>query len=258
MLHYPESFITALQAIWGDGFLSPGGPAEVATMLTGVDLSGLSVLDIGCGVGGIDCLLVREHGAKHVIGIDVEPQLVDHAKARVAREGLTDRIDIRLVTPGPLPLEDASIDAVFSKDAMLHIPDKAGIYAEILRVLKPGGLFVASDWLRGGADDRTVPDILVEWGAAMGLDAAFFTPAMTEKALTAAGFSDVRVNDRHAWYHKEIENEAAMVTGDGFDRLVAAIGRDGAENRVESYTLRQRAVDEGALRPTHLFGRKPG
>ena len=57
-LHYPDSFINALQAIWGDGFLSPGGPEEIAAMLDGNDLTGLSVLDIGCGVGGIDCLLV--------------------------------------------------------------------------------------------------------------------------------------------------------------------------------------------------------
>ena len=49
--------------------------------------------------------------------------------------------------PGPLPFADASFDIVFSKDALLHVPDKDALFAEIFRVLKPGGVFAASDWM---------------------------------------------------------------------------------------------------------------
>ena len=45
--------------------------------------------------------------------------------------------------PGPLPFTDASFDVVFSKDALLHVPDKDALFAEIFRVLKPGGVFAA-------------------------------------------------------------------------------------------------------------------
>ena len=48
---YNEKFIIALQWMWGDGFLSPGGPEEVASMLEDVDLRGCSVLDVGSGLG---------------------------------------------------------------------------------------------------------------------------------------------------------------------------------------------------------------
>jgi SAM-dependent methyltransferase len=93
---------------------------------------------------------VQDHGAGSVVGIDLEPDLVEKARARAARHALADRIDCRQVVPGPLAFPDATFDVVFSKDSMVQIPDKPAIYAEVRRVLVPGGLFVASDWLRGG------------------------------------------------------------------------------------------------------------
>ena len=54
------------------------------------------------------------------------------------------------VDGGALPFDAATFDVVFSKDSMVQIPDKPKIYADVLRVLRPGGRFIASDWLRGG------------------------------------------------------------------------------------------------------------
>src|SRR5687767_4141154 len=107
-------------------------------MLVGCHLTGLRVLDIGSALGGVDLLLATQHGAAEVIGIDVEPQLI-------ASADLADRIKFRLVEPGPLPFEQENFDAVFSKDAMVHIEDKDGLFAEVVRVLRPGGMFIASD-----------------------------------------------------------------------------------------------------------------
>lgn len=256
-LHYPDQFIAALQAIWGDGFLSPGGPAEIATMMGTSRLDGMSVLDIGCGVGGIDLILVEEYGADHVTAIDVEPQLVDHAANRVSAANLGSRIDVQLVEPGPLPFDADSFDAVFSKDAMLHIPDKASLYTDLLRVLRPGGRLIASDWLRGGPDDGPVPAILEEWGRKTGLTADFATPGMTERALEEAGFQDVRVRDRNEWYAGELRKEELQVTGPGFQQLEATIGMEAAIQRHQSFEIRKQAVAEGALRPCHLYGVKP-
>jgi SAM-dependent methyltransferase len=255
--HYPDSFVEALQAIWGDGFLSPGGPEEVAAMLSDSDLSGARVLDIGCGVGGVDVLLVEAYDAEHVTAIDVEASLIEHAVARVNRMDLGDRIEPMLVSPGPLPFDPDGFDVVFSKDAMLHIPDKRALYADVLRVLRPGGRLIASDWLRGGDEEGPVPDILRVWGEVNGLVADFATPDATRRAMESAGFEDARVVDRNAWYREEIKKEGSQVTGPGFQQLSAALGEDRALNRVESYKVRRAAVDAGALRPCHLYGRKP-
>ena len=53
--------------------------------------------------------------------------MVAHARAKVERAGLQDRIEIRRVSPGPLPLSDAGVDIVFSKDSIVHIPDKEAL-----------------------------------------------------------------------------------------------------------------------------------
>ena len=53
--HYPQDSILFLEEMWGDGFLSPGGPEEVRRLLTGLDVAGRTVVDIGSGAGGGDC-----------------------------------------------------------------------------------------------------------------------------------------------------------------------------------------------------------
>ena len=120
---YPDDFVAGIEWMWGEGFLSPGGPDEVRALLEGVDLTGCRVLDVGSGLGGIDILLVTEHGARGVVGLEVEPQLLARAEQAVARAGLSERIRFQLVSPGPFPVADESFDVVFSKDSMIHIPD---------------------------------------------------------------------------------------------------------------------------------------
>jgi SAM-dependent methyltransferase len=157
-MQYAKEFTDALQFMWGEGFLSPGGPEEVAEMVAGIDLTGKRVLDVGSGLGGVDILLATRHGAAAVVGIDVEPQLVESARALIATKGLTERVTFQLVEPGPLPFPNASFDVVFSKDAMVHIEDNAALYAEVLRVLKPGGWFTAADWLWAEGADKSPVD----------------------------------------------------------------------------------------------------
>ena len=60
---YPEESAGKLQLIWGDGFLSPGGPAEISRLLGNRRVAGLGILGIGSGTGGADVVLVRDHAA---------------------------------------------------------------------------------------------------------------------------------------------------------------------------------------------------
>src|SRR6202051_405406 len=86
---YDDGMQALLQIIWGDGYLSPGGAAEGARLLEGSDIGGCAVLDIGCGLGAIDELLVKEYHAASVIGIDVDPSLLEHMRARIERARMT-------------------------------------------------------------------------------------------------------------------------------------------------------------------------
>ena len=56
---YTGQMIGMLETVWGEGWLSPGGADEVGRVVAGVDFTGKTVLDIGCGVGGVDFYLVE-------------------------------------------------------------------------------------------------------------------------------------------------------------------------------------------------------
>ncbi len=255
-IEYPESFIAYIQAMWGEGFLSPGGPPEVAKILEGESIAGCRVLDIGCGIGGCDLELLRNHGAGSLVGIDVEPQLIAHSRELARRHGLEERMECRLVEPGPLPFEAADFDIVFSKDAMVHIPEKSGLYRDVLRVLRPGGLFLASDWLRGwvGGNSPTMD----AWMATAGLHFEMETPQNTKAAMELAGFTDVAVRNRNRWFRDQTRRDLAQLEGPARRKLVEALGAEGAEAMLHRTRLRIEIVDSGELSPCHLKGRKPG
>ena len=59
-----------------------------------------------------------------------------------------------------MPLDDRNFDVVFSKDSIVHIPDKVALAQDVFRVLKPNGWFVASDWLIGH-DDEPSPEMVL-------------------------------------------------------------------------------------------------
>ena len=105
---YPEEFVAGLEWMWGEGWLSPGGPVEVAAILEGRSIRGQRVLDVGCGLGGVDVELVLTHGAAEVVGIDIEPRLLARARTLVARHGLEERISLHHVQPGPFEQPELS------------------------------------------------------------------------------------------------------------------------------------------------------
>ena len=252
---YDEDLMAVLEAIWGEGFMSPGGVDEVDRYLDGIDLGGQSVLDIGCGLGGVDLHLVRAHSAAQVIGIDIEMPLIERCQKLASKYGLDDRIEFRCVEPGPLPFDDQSFDIVTSKDSIIHIADKHALARDVARVLKPGGWFVASDWLAGY--EGTPSPVMQAYLEAEGLDFGLASAETYADALAAAGFEDIGVVDRNAWYRDVARVERDRLAGELFDELERTVGKEFALHNVEIWDKMILALDEGGLRPTHLRGRKP-
>ena len=192
---YHDQMISMLEEVWGEGWLSPGGPEEVGRVLEGLNLTGKSVLDIGCGVGGIELVLINKHGAGYVTGIDVEDTVLAHARKHAQARGLADRIGLVKVAPGPLPFPPQTFDVVFSKDSIVHIPDKHALMRDVFRVLKPGGWFAASDWLIGH-DDEPSPQMKV-YIASEGLDFGMASPSKYRDAMISAGFINIETRSRN-------------------------------------------------------------
>lgn len=252
---YDEGMQTLLQIMWGDGYLSPGGTAEVARLLDGCDISGCTILDIGCGLGTIDQLLVDEYHAASVIGIDVDPSLLEHMRARIERALMTDRIQGLQVGSGPLPFADGSFDVVFSKDSLVQIPDKPAIFAEVRRVLRPLGRFIASDWLRGGTSEYS-PQML-EFFRLEGIAYNMATLDESAAALCAAGFENVEVRDRHDWYLDLAQRELEAMEGPLHPMIAQRIGVERARHFIDNWRQLVIVLARGELRPGHFKAVKP-
>ena len=254
--HYEEGLIAFLEVMWGDGYLSPGGAGEVRRLLEGIDIIGKTVLDIGCGSGGITAALVAEHGAAKVIGVDVEEPVCRHARAMAVRAGVSDRVEIRQISPEyPMAIADGTIDIVFSKDSIVHIPDKEALAQEAFRLLKPGGWFVASDWLISH-DGPPSPE-MADYIRREDLDFGMASPQRYQKALETAGFLKVQLNNRNRWYFETAKEELARMQGPERPKFDATLGKEGIDEQIDLWQAMIGVLATGEHCPHHFRGQKP-
>jgi ubiquinone/menaquinone biosynthesis C-methylase UbiE len=253
---YDAGMLTLLQIIWGEGFLSPGGAEELARLFEGSNIGGCEVLDIGCGLGAIDELLITQYRARSVVGIDIDPSLLSGMQRRIERAGLAQRIRAVKVDGGPLPFAPASFDVVFSKDAMVQIPDKPAIFTEVLRVLRPGGRFIASDWLRGGSGAYS-PEMM-EFFRLEGIAYNMASLEESAAALRRAGFVDVEIRDRNDWYLQLAQRELESMQGALRPLIVGQIGAERTQHFIDDWRQLVVVLGRGELRPGHLKAAKPG
>jgi phosphoethanolamine N-methyltransferase len=145
---------------------------------------------------------------------------------------------------------------VFSKDSLVQIPDKPAIFAEVLRVLRPGGRFIASDWLRGGAGEYSAE--MLEFFRLEGIAYNMATLAESAAALRTAGFESVEIRDRHEWYSYLAERELQAMEGRLKPIIVQRIGAERARHFIDNWRQLVVVLKRGELRPGHLKAAKPG
>ena len=251
---YDEALMALLEAVWGEGFMSPGGTGEVDRYLQGIDVAGRSVLDIGCGLGGVDLHLATHHRAAHVTGIDIEAPLIARCIELVQRTVAAGNTTFLCVEPGVLAFKEASFDIVTSKDSIIHIADKRALAKDVFRVLQPGGWFAASDWLAGYDEQPSLE--MQEYLVAEGLDFGLAPASVYRQALHDAGFDKVQLNDRNDWYRQHARMERDALRGHLYGSLSSSVGKTFLDHQIDVWDKMIVALDQGQLRPTHLRARK--
>ena len=215
---YDDGFVCVLEAVWGEGFLSPGGAGEVEKIVGDADLSNRCILDIGCGTGGVTQFLMKRYRPCKIVGVDVEQSLIKKCRDRAAENSMGEGLVYRHIQPGPLPFAENSFDVVFTKDSLIHIEDKQLVSDEVFRVLKPEGRFLASDWMCAqGALSREMEHYieLEDLGFGMGHQREY------AEAMEKSGFSGIRFRDRNEWYRPIAREEVRRLSGELYDQLVS-------------------------------------
>ncbi|HWB85054.1 MAG TPA: methyltransferase domain-containing protein [Bryobacteraceae bacterium] len=191
----PESeTLTVAQLAPLDQFHTRGilATAELASA-AGLD-SSTRVMDLGCGIGGPARYLAATFGCE-VTGIDLSSAFIDAATYLTARCGLADRVTFQVGDALHLPFADASFDAVFLQHVAMNIEDRGALYAEVRRILAPGGRFITYDLvLRDGdvvypvpwARDAAASFLLSESDTRIALERAGYKTALWQDDTQAA------------------------------------------------------------------------
>lgn len=155
---------------------------------------GVHVLDVGCGIGGPARYLARHRGAR-VTGVDLSPEFVEVARELTLRCGLAEVVDFQVGNGLALPIPDGGVDAACLLHVGMNIEDKARLFAEVRRVVRPGGWFAVYDVMRVGADEIDYP---VPWASDAGT--SFVAERDTyRRLLEQAGFRIGHERDRRVF-----------------------------------------------------------
>ncbi|HVZ10125.1 arsenite methyltransferase [Rhodopila sp.] len=165
--------------------LGCGNPQAIADMKPGE-----VVVDLGSGAG-FDCLLAaRQVGpGGHVIGVDMTHEMLAKARENAAKAGAAN-VEFRLGEIEHLPVADNTADVILSNCVINLVPDKAQVFRDAFRVLKPGGRLAISDVIN---IRPLTPELATNRALVCGCVAGAAQSAQVETWLQAAGFLDVRV-----------------------------------------------------------------
>jgi len=209
--------------------LGCGAPLGVAALQPGE-----TVLDLGSGAGFDAFLAARAVGPTgRVIGVDMTDEMLAKARANAARASIS-TVEFRKGYIEALPVEDASVDVVISNCVINLVPDKAAVYREVARVLRPGGRVVVSDVVL----NAPLPPVLATDVAA--LTGCVAGAALRDEYLAtiaAAGLGDVEVVS-----DKGFGTLVLTMVPEPLLRNAAAAGVDvqGVAETVRSLTIRAR------------------
>lgn len=208
------------------------------------------VLDVGCGLGGPARYFANRFGA-HVTGIDLTPEYIEVAIELSRRTGQSGVTAFDVGSALATPYGDAHFDGAYTIHVAMNIHDRAGLYGEIARVLKPGATLGVYDVMKGNGAPIDYP---TPW-AATEATSHLCTPSETQALLRGAGFEIVEVEDRtsHARSFFQSVVEAAKVTG---GPAPVGIHLLTGETHAQKSTNMLSAMNDGRLAPSMIVARK--
>lgn len=219
---YPPDLLTTLPSEVASTSYGCGDPITLASLIPGQ-----TVLDLGSGAG-LDCILAAQKVGKtgRVIGVDMTPEMIERAQANVKKLNLGN-VEFHQGYLENLPVENNTVDVIISNCVINLSPDKAKVFAEAFRVLKPGGKLAVSDIVTDGPLPESIKQSLSAWaGCVAGAVEAKEYIAIME----SVDFTEVSI--KPVFFDKETVDAALADMGEAID--LNAIPRDDVYKAVYS------------------------
>ena len=211
----------------------------------------MELLDLGCGIGGASRFFASTFGCL-VTGLDLTPDYIEVARSLTEWTGLEDGVQYEIGSVLDMPFDDATFDCATQLHLGMNIADKPALFAEVHRVLRPGGRFGVYDILR--LEDAAI-SYPVPWAASASTSFVEDLPAYRD-ALEGAGFVVMEERDRREFaleFFETLRDRMQERGGPPPLGLHLVMGSDAAQkisNMVD-------AVAAGTVAPVEIIAQRP-
>jgi len=189
---YTRKGILRYERIFGTTYVSVGGETTTRKFTDMLDMQpGMKVLDIGCGIGGSAFYMAKNYGVD-VYGVDLSSNMVGIAQEyrNDIEAAIKHRVQFYIEDAISMGYPQSFYDVVYSRDTILHIPDKESLFRKFHSTLKPGGRILISDYCCGNKEPSVE---FAEYVNSRGYH--LLTVQDYGKILEHAGFQQVQAHD---------------------------------------------------------------
>ncbi len=206
------------------------------------------VLDVGCGIGGAARYMAVQTGCT-VTGIDLTPEYISVAERLNEMTGMNGRVHFEVASALDMPYADASFDAAITMHVAMNIKERAALYGEIARVLKPGATFYLFDVMKKSESQLAFP---VPW--AQSEDTSHLTtPGEMQVLLDEAGFEVQEVSDRTDFALEFFSENMQPAAGASPPLGVSLVMGDSAAEKLANVV---RNIEAGCIAPVQMVTRR--
>ncbi|KAF8764356.1 Phosphoethanolamine N-methyltransferase 3 like protein [Argiope bruennichi] len=248
---YSRNGVRRYEWIFGKTFLSTGGESTTGKYIERLDLKpGQKVLDVGCGIGGHSFYMAEKYDVE-VLGVDLSVNMMTVATEYLSeRPHLDKKVKFVICDITKSVYDDASFDTIYSRDTLLHIPNKEELFRNFEKWLKPGGKILFTDYSRS---DKEVSPNFEQYIKDRGYN--LLTLQQYKELLENCGFVNVKAEDATEEFLRALQEELNKLQN-GKEDFLKEFSEEDYKYLEENWIAKIKRVEEGNQTWTACYAEK--